>query len=248
MRIGRFLYKNKVIEGIIEDNLVKSEGEYFEINSLKFLPPCEPRNIFGLVLNYADHADELGLKTSEEPIVFMKPTSSIVAHMESIIYPRGVNFLHYEGELAIVIGKDCRKVKANEVANYILGYTIANDVTARDFITSTFRPPIKAKGFDSFCPVGPWIVTLDEIGVNPKLDIETKVNGEIKQKSNTSLMIHTIPKIIEFLSSFTTLKRGDLILTGTPKGIHPLKPGDVVEITIEKIGTLKNFVVEEESI
>jgi len=138
MRIGRFLYKNKVIEGIIEDNLVKSEGEYFEINSLKFLPPCEPRNIFGLVLNYADHADELGLKTSEEPIVFMKPTSSIVAHMESIIYPRGVNFLHYEGELAIVIGKDCRKVKANEVANYILGYTIANDVTARIFYNINF--------------------------------------------------------------------------------------------------------------
>lgn len=248
MKIGRFLYRNKIIEGIIEGNNVKSNLGDFDINNLKFLPPCEPRNIFGLVLNYSEHADELGLKTSEEPILFMKPTSTIIAHLESIVYPKGVKFLHYEGELAVVIGKDCRKVKASEAKDYILGYTIANDVTARDFITSTFRPPVKAKGFDSFCPLGPWITTIDEIGENPELEIETRVNGDIKQKSNTKFMIHSIGKIIEFISGFTTLKKGDLILTGTPKGISPLKPGDMVEVYIEKIGTLKNEVVKEESI
>jgi 5-oxopent-3-ene-1,2,5-tricarboxylate decarboxylase/2-hydroxyhepta-2,4-diene-1,7-dioate isomerase len=245
MRIGRFLLDGKVIEGVIKNDYVLYKGKEINLGSLVFLPPCNPSKIIGIVLNYAEHAEELGMKTTEEPVIFIKPNNSLTAHLQDIVYPKNVKYLHYEGELAVVIGKKCRKVKSNEAINYILGYTIANDVTARDFITNFFRPPVKAKGFDTFCPIGPWIVTTDEIGVNPELEIETKVNGEIKQKSNTKMLIHKIPEIIEYLSDFMTLNEGDVILTGTPKGISPLKIGDIVEISVQDIGILKNKVVEE---
>jgi 5-oxopent-3-ene-1,2,5-tricarboxylate decarboxylase/2-hydroxyhepta-2,4-diene-1,7-dioate isomerase len=245
MKIARLKVGEKIYSGILEgDYLITNEGA-IKIKNAKWLPPCEPSKIIALALNFKEHADELGLSISDEPIIFLKPPNTLIGHLENIIYPKGAKFVHSEGELAVVIGSKCKNVSEKNALEYVLGYTIANDVTARDYITSTFRPPIKAKGFDTFLPLGPYIVTRDEIGDEIKLEIITKVNGEIKQKGNTSSFIHSIPKIISFLSSFMTLYPGDLILTGTPKGIHPLKPGDLIEISIEKIGVLINKIIEE---
>ncbi len=246
MKIARLSSGNEVHEGHIEGDYLITEKGKLKIKDLKWLPPCKPTKIIALALNYKDHAEEMNLSIGEEPIIFLKPTSSLIGHLDDIIYPKGAKFVHYEGELAVVIGSRCRKVSERNALDYVLGYTIANDVTARDFITNTFRPPVKAKGFDTFCPVGPYIVTKEEVGEELKLDIITKVNGEVKQRSNTSLMIHPVSKVISYLSEFMTLYPGDLILMGTPKGISPIKPGDVIEITIEKIGSLINKVVEEE--
>ncbi len=246
MKIARLSLGNEVYEGHIEGDYLITEKGKLEIKDLKWLPPCKPTKIIALALNYRDHAEEMNLSVGEEPIIFLKPTSSLIGHLDDIIYPKGAKFVHYEGELAVVIGSKCRKVSERNALDYVLGYTIANDVTARDFVTNVFRPPVKAKGFDTFCPVGPYIVTKEELEEELNLNIITKVNGEIKQRSNTSLMIHPVPKVISYLSEFMTLYPGDLILMGTPKGISPIKPGDVIEITIEKIGSLINRVVEED--
>lgn len=246
MKIARFVFRGREVNGKFENGLLMDEdGREYNPEEVRWLPPVEPRNIICLALNYGSHAKEMNLQTTEEPVLFMKPVSSIIAHKELILKPKNVKFMHYEGELAVVIGRKCKNVKAKDAFDYVLGYTIANDVTARDFITNMFRPPIKAKGFDTFCPVGPVIVTQDEIGDVNNLKITTRVNKEVKQDSNTSMMIHKVDKVIEFISSFMTLTKGDLILTGTPEGISPLRINDVVEITIDKIGTLENKVIEE---
>jgi 5-oxopent-3-ene-1,2,5-tricarboxylate decarboxylase/2-hydroxyhepta-2,4-diene-1,7-dioate isomerase len=245
MKIARLKIDDKIYSGFIKEKYLITKEGAIKIENAKWLPPCEPSKIIGLALNFKEHAEELGLSITEDPIIFLKPNNTLVGHLENIIYPKGAKFVHYEGELAVVIGSRCRNVKESEAMNYVLGYTIANDVTARDFITSFFRPPIKAKGFDTFLPLGPFIVTRDEIGEETEFEIITKVNGELKQKGNTRSFIHPIPKVIAFLSSFMTLYPGDVILMGTPRGISPLKPNDLIEITIDKIGTLTNKIVEE---
>jgi 5-carboxy-2-oxohept-3-enedioate decarboxylase HpaG2 subunit (EC 4.1.1.68) len=248
MKIARLKIGEKIYSGFLEgDYLITNEGAV-KVKHAKWLPPCEPTKIIGLALNFREHAEELGLNVTEEPIIFLKPSNTLIGHLDNIIYPNGAKFVHYEGELAVVIGSKCRNVKENEALEYVLGYTIANDVTARDYITNIFRPPIKAKGFDTFLPLGPYIVTKDEIGNEINLELITKVNGEIKQRGNTASFIHSIPKIISFLSSFMTLYPGDVILTGTPKGISPLKPNDTIEISIEKIGVLINKIVKENGV
>jgi 5-oxopent-3-ene-1,2,5-tricarboxylate decarboxylase / 2-hydroxyhepta-2,4-diene-1,7-dioate isomerase len=210
-----------------------------------FLPPVCPTKMIGLVLNYADHANELGLATQEDPVLFIKPNNTLIGHQGSIVYPTGAKYVHYEGELAVIISKQARNVKAGESSSFIKGYTVANEVTVRDYITNTFRPPVKAKGFDTFCPLGPYYVTQDEIPDASNLSLMTTVNGEIRQDGNTRNLIHPIPKLLEFITSFMTLEENDVILTGTPKGISPVAPGDRIDITIEKIGTLSNDVVAE---
>lgn len=240
MKTGRIMVDGNVMkveegaDGIVE----RKEGNY------TWLPPIEPTKIIGLALNYREHAEELKLDTASQPVIFLKPNSSLTGHMTDIIYPKGATFVHYEGELAVVIGKKCRYASASNALDYVAGYTIANDVTARDFITNTFRPPVKAKGFDTFCPIGPWLVDLNDIG-DAVLRIRTLVNGNVKQDSRTDMMIYSVQEIIQYLSEFMTLYPGDVILTGTPKGIEPLKPGDRVDVEIERIGTLTNFVRQE---
>ena len=153
--------------------------------------------------------------------------------------------MHYEAELVVVIGRECRRIKASNANDYIKGYTIGNDVTVRDFITNTFRPPIKAKGFDTFLPLGPCVVTSNELRDISNLNLRTKVNGELRQQGNTKNLMHSVPELIEYISEFMTLDEDDLIMTGTPKGISPIKPGDKVEISIDNIGKLRNMVVTE---
>lgn len=245
MRLARFIHSGNYLEGREENGqLIDPSGKSYSPKDVVWLPPSIPTKIVGLVLNYSDHADELGLSSSEDPVIFLKPPSSLIGNLDGIVYPEGAKYVHYEGELCAIIGKWARNVPADQAMEYVLGFTIANDVTARDFITNTFRPPVKAKGFDTFCPVGPFLVT-PETGDGSNLKIKTLVNGEVRQNGTTSDMIHPIPKIIEFLSSFMSLLPGDMILTGTPKGISPINPGDRVEIEIETLGKLVNAVVAE---
>ena len=201
-----------------------------------------PTKIICVGLNYIDHAKELNMEIPEYPIIFLKPTSAIIYNEDYIIKPKISKRVDYEVELAIVIGKKCRNVKKDEADDYIMGYTILNDVTARD-LQQKDGQWTRAKSFDTFCPIGPRIVK----DIDPmNLDIECRVNGEIKHKSNTKNMIFDVYELVEFVSSIMTLYPGDIISTGTPPGVGELKAGDVVECEIEGIGILRNYVRDEE--
>jgi len=246
VRYARFVSDGTEIVGTENDGMLYApDGREYNTQSVSWLAPVNPSKIIGLVLNYSDHANELGLQTSEDPVLFFKPPSSLVGNLGKIVYPSGVKYMHYEGELAVVIGKTARHVRQPDAFSFVKGYTIANEVTVRDFVTNTFRPPVKAKGFDTFCPLGPYLVTPDEITEVNKLNIKTTVNGQLKQQGNTKDLIHSIPRIIEFITDFMTLEPDDVILTGTPKGISPIVPGDQVTITIDSLGSLTNNVISD---
>ncbi len=201
----------------------------------------KPTKIVCVGLNYIDHAKELNMKIPEEPIIFLKPTSSIIYPEDSIILPKVSKRVDYEVELAVVIKEKCKNISKNEAKDIILGYTILNDVTARD-LQQKDGQWTRAKSFDTFCPIGPIVKPLN----NPNnLKIECIVNGKIKQSSNTKNMIFDVYELIEFISSIMTLYPNDIIATGTPPGVGPLKDGDVVECYIENIGYLKNYVKKE---
>jgi 5-oxopent-3-ene-1,2,5-tricarboxylate decarboxylase/2-hydroxyhepta-2,4-diene-1,7-dioate isomerase len=210
-----------------------------------WLPPIVPTKVIGLALNYAEHAAELGIQPPEEIPLFFKPPSALVGHRAPVIYPSGVRYLHYEVELAVVIGSPCHNVRAADAYGVIRGYTIANDVTARDFIGNFYRPPVRAKGYDTFAPVGPWVVE-GEIEDPHALTLRTYVNGALRQEGTTARLLHRIPELVAFISSIMTLEPDDLILTGTPRGIAPVHPGDVMRLEIEGIGALENPVIAEE--
>jgi len=221
----------------------------------KLLPPVLPPNILGIGLNYKRHGDETGIKTPDMPVMFMKATGSIIGPDDPIILPRvGPDQVDYEAELAVVIRKKAKNVSADDAMDYILGYTCANDISARDWqIRKQKSQWVRAKSFDTFCPLGPCLVTTDEIPEPHRLSIQSEINGRILQDSNTSDMIFDVPTIVSDLSQSTTLFPGTVILTGTPHGvgftrIPPvyLKAGDVVSIQIENIGKLTNPVVLEE--
>ena len=249
MKLARFLYSDKRIEGREENGeLLDSGGKVYSFEDITWLPPANPSKIIGFVLNYRDHANELGLNVTEDPVIFLKPPSSLIGNREEIVYPEGTKYMHYEGELCVIMGSKAHKVAANRALEYVKGFTIADDVTVRDYITNTFRPPVKAKGFDSFCPVGPYTVTPDQAGDIFNLKIRTLVNGQLRQEGTTADLVHSVPEMIEYLSSFMTLLPEDMILTGTPKGISPIHPGDKVEIEIENLGRLENTVVAEKGV
>ncbi|MGB9779507.1 MAG: fumarylacetoacetate hydrolase family protein [Caldanaerobacter sp.] len=228
--------------GILENGkvILLKEGETFlyRLNEIKLLPPCIPSKAICVGLNYKDHIEEMGDKIPEEPTLFIKPSTAVIGPDDYIILPEMSRRVDYEGELAVVIGRKAKNVSIEEAKNYILGYTIANDVTARD-LQAKDGQWTRAKSFDTFLPIGPWIVTdLDPTSLN----ITTYVNGEVKQKSNTKYLIFDVFKLVSFISHIMTLNPGDVILTGTPSGVGPLKAGDVVTIEIEGIGKLTNRV------
>ena len=215
----------------------------------KILPPVAVTNILCIGLNYRRHAAESNMAVPERPILFLKPTSTVIAHGENIIHP-DTEQLDYECELAIVIGKAAKNVSEEDALNYVSGYTCANDVSARDWQLKLDKQWARGKSFDTFCPLGPVLVTTDEIVDPDALQIQTRVNGVTLQNSNTADLIFSTRQIISYLSKDMTLLPGTVILTGTPEGVAMgrtpspwLKPGDVVEIEIEGIGTLKNQVV-----
>jgi len=208
------------------------------------LPPVVPSKVIGFALTYADHAQELGVPAPEQLAVFLKPLSSLIGHRTPVIYPPGVTYMHYEVELAVVIGRRCRRVREADVPDVVRGYTIANDVTARDFIANFYRPPVKAKGWDTFGPLGPYLVE-EEIADPHHLELRAYVNGELRQRGTTADLAYSIPELIVFLSEFMTLESGDVILTGTPKGISPVGPGDTMRVEVEGLGALENPVVAD---
>jgi len=223
------------------------------LSEVSLLQPIDDRpKIICVGLNYRDHAEEQGAKVPEEPLIFMKPYTAIIGPNQPIIYPEITEKLDYEAELAVIIGKRCKKVTAEEAPRYILGYTCFNDVSARD-IQYRDGQWFRGKSFDTFAPIGPWIVTGDEIGDPHKLRIMSRVNGEVRQNSNTANLIFDVYYLVSFISRVMTLEAGDIIATGTPAGVgifykpHPrlLKAGDLVEIEIEKIGVLANTVSRE---
>jgi 2-keto-4-pentenoate hydratase/2-oxohepta-3-ene-1,7-dioic acid hydratase in catechol pathway len=211
--------------------------------SATLLPPVRPSKIVCVGRNYLDHAKELGNRPPAEPLIFLKPPSAIVAPQEKIVLPRISKEVHFEGELAAVIKSRCSKLRdEQDVRPFILGYTCANEVTARD-LQKQDHQWTRAKGFDTFCPLGPLIS--DELDPWKGVRVQTRVNGKMRQDGNTGDFIFPLDLVIRYISRVMTLLAGDLILTGTPAGVGPLSAGDVVEVSIQGIGTLKNAVVDE---
>jgi 5-oxopent-3-ene-1,2,5-tricarboxylate decarboxylase/2-hydroxyhepta-2,4-diene-1,7-dioate isomerase len=247
MKFARFAVAGRIHEGTLRNDgrLVTSNGAEYSPDDVTWLPPVVPSKAIGLALNFADHAEELQMKSPEDPALFFKPPSSLVGHRAPVVYPAGVEYLHYEVELVVVIGERCRRVKAEHAQRAIRGYTIGNDVTVRDFVKNFYRPPVRAKGYDTFGPLGPYVVTADELPNPNNLGMRAFVNGELRQQGNTSQFIRSIPELVEFISMIMTLEPGDLIWTGTPKGISHVYPGDVMRLEIDGIGALENPVVAE---
>jgi 2-keto-4-pentenoate hydratase/2-oxohepta-3-ene-1,7-dioic acid hydratase in catechol pathway len=229
-----------VVEGDPLYTPLRPTGEHLPLSEVKLLTPVIPRSkVVGIGRNYADHAAELGNEVPAEPLIFLKPNTSVCSPGDPIRYPRQSTEVHFEGELAAVIGRPCWDLPAARAAEAIFGYTVANDVTARD-LQRADPQWTRAKGFDSFCPLGPWIVT--DLDVSD-LAITTELNGELKQAARTAAMVHKVPDLIAYISSVMTLLPGDVILTGTPAGVGPMKPGDEVSVSVEGIGTLTNPVI-----
>jgi 2-keto-4-pentenoate hydratase/2-oxohepta-3-ene-1,7-dioic acid hydratase in catechol pathway len=233
----------------VRRGMTPSRGsEHFPISATKFEAPVRPGKIVAIGRNYADHAAETGSKLPEKPLVFAKFSSSIIGPNEPILWSTEITEqVDWEGELAVVIGKRARNVAEADALNYVYGYTIANDVSARDLQLTKDEQWTRGKSLDTFCPLGPWIVTREEIPDPSNLNIRTTVNGEVVQDSNTQYMVFKVPQLISYLSRSFTLEPGDLILTGTPSGVGlGMKPprflndGDTVTITIEGIGELTN--------
>lgn len=222
---------------------VNYTGERHDLADVRLLAPVIPRSkVIAVGKNYADHAAEMGSEVpTGAPLVFLKPNTSVIGPNDPIVRPAGVEDLHYEGELAIIINRFCKEVPADRVHEVIFGYTIANDVTARDWQASDGQWT-RAKGADTFCPIGPWINTHLSIEEASKLSIETRLGDEVRQSGNTSQMVRGIAELVEFISSFTTLLPGDVILTGTPAGVGAMADGDVVHVEIDGLGTLSNPV------
>ncbi|MDQ6898701.1 MAG: fumarylacetoacetate hydrolase family protein [Candidatus Dormibacteraeota bacterium] len=221
------------------------DGIEHQEQDLQFLLPVEPTKVIALALNYSDHARELALKEPQEPAVFFKSPNTWVPHRAPVVYPEGGKFVHYEVELAAAIGRRCRRAKAEQALDYIGGYTIANDLVIRDFVIDLFRPPLRGKCWDTFCPIGPYLVQ-DEVQDPHNLSLRAFVNGELRQQGSTRDMIRKIPEMIEFVSHFMTLEPGDLILTGTPKGVSHVHPGDRMRLEVEGLGALENHIVTEQ--
>ncbi|MGE2814227.1 fumarylacetoacetate hydrolase family protein [Mycobacterium heidelbergense] len=219
-------------------------GRSWPLADIRLLAPMLAGKVVCVGKNYADHIAEMGGRTGPvpaDPVIFLKPNTAIVGPNVPIRLPANASPVHFEGELAAVIGRPCKDVPAAQAAANILGYTIANDVSARDQQQADGQWT-RAKGHDTFCPVGPWIVT----DVDPAdLELRTEVNGDVKQHSRTSSMIHDVGDIVEWISAVMTLLPGDLILTGTPAGVGPIENGDIVSISIEGIGSLTNPVVRK---
>ena len=217
--------------------------EQHRLADVRLLAPVIPRSkVVGIGRNYAAHAAEMGSELPSEPLMFLKPNTTVVGPGDPVFYPRQSNEVHYEGELAVVIGRICRDVAADRVGDVIYGYTIGNDVTARDLQRGDVQFT-RGKGFDSFCPLGPWIET--ELDISD-LRVQTHLNGDLMQDGTTKDLIFDVPTLVAHVSSVMTLLPGDVILTGTPEGVGPMKPGDEVDVTISGIGTLTNKVVSRD--
>ena len=256
MRIVRFSDGSQPKYGLLKDDStrifvlrgdplfseVQVSGEVFELDEVRLLSPVIPRSkVVGVGRNYQDHIFEMGHDTPVEPILFIKPNTSVIGPDDPIVLPSWAHDVEFEGELAVVIKTLAKDVKPDEVDDIVFGYTIANDVTARDK-QELDGQWTRAKGFDTSCPIGPWITVDPDLDVD-NLQITTKVGDKVHKFESTSAMITPVRELVSFVSEVFTLLPGDVILTGTPAGVGPLHPGDRVDVTIEGLGTLSNPVI-----
>jgi 5-oxopent-3-ene-1,2,5-tricarboxylate decarboxylase/2-hydroxyhepta-2,4-diene-1,7-dioate isomerase len=247
MKSARVVYQGVTHAAVeLDGQLQLDDGTRVAPEAVRWLPPLaptpQPRTILALGLNYADHAKELAFKAPEEPLVFLKGENALTGHRQTTRRPPGVQFMHYECELTIVIGKAARKVKRDDAYDFIAGYTVANDYAIRDYLENWYRPNLRVKNRDRTTPLGPWLVDAADIPDPMALALETTVNGKTTQSGSTRDMIFDVPFLVEYFSSFMTLRPGDLILTGTPDGVVDCRPGDVVVTEIERVGALINTI------
>jgi len=254
MKICRYEYDNEIAFGVIKDQIISplynfqtfsdsiitaNHGQVIKSADVKFLSPVSPSKIICVGRNYAEHAKELGNEVPQEPLLFLKAPSSIITDGKDILIPEQSNQVEHEGELAVIISRDCKNLSENDnFSEFVFGYACLNDVTARDLQRRDVQFT-RAKSFDTFCPISSFIETeLDAADIK----ITTKVNGVIRQEGRTSQMVFPIPFLIRYISNQMTLKAGDVIATGTPSGVSKLNSGDICEVEIEGIGTLQNPV------
>jgi 5-oxopent-3-ene-1,2,5-tricarboxylate decarboxylase/2-hydroxyhepta-2,4-diene-1,7-dioate isomerase len=241
-------YRGAVRDAVVDTDareLLFTDGQRAGFEQAVWLPPVEAGTIFGLGLNYADHARELEFSTPEKPLVFLKGPNALIGHNGETPCPSDARQMHFECELAVVIGRRGRGVRREQAYDYVRGYTIANDYAIREYLENYYRPNLRVKNRDFCTPLGPWVVDATDISDPMGLGLRSFVNGEIVQEGNTRDMIFAIPELIEYLSGFMTLHPGDLILTGTPHGVRYVQPGDEVLIEIDEIGRLVNTIIKE---
>ncbi|WP_051670537.1 fumarylacetoacetate hydrolase family protein [Bryobacter aggregatus] len=236
--------------GLLEGDQVIETGQLFGTqcaeehrrSAVRLLPPVLPSKIICVGRNYVDHAKELGNDVPTEPLIFLKPQSSLITNGDSIVYPPQSSRVDFEGEIGLVISKRGRNIKPEDAWEHVFGYTCVNDITARD-LQKKDGQWTRGKGFDTFCSVGPWMVSKEDFDLT-KTTLRTKLNGELKQEGTASQMIFDVGAILAFVSSFLTLEPGDLIATGTPAGVGPMQPGDQVTVEVEGLGSLTNTVIK----
>lgn len=247
MKRARIAYAGAIHDAVEAGGFIKLEdGRVITENDGVWLPPVRPRTVFALGLNYADHAKELTFNAPKEPLIFLKGPNTFVGHRGETRRPADVTNMHYECELAVVLGREARQVRSKDAYDYIAGYTVANDYAIRDYLENYYRPNLRVKNRDACTPIGPWLVDADDIGDPMNLTLRTYVNGKLTQEGTTKDMIFSIPFLIEYLSSFMTLNAGDMILTGTPKGAVNTVVGDEVITEIENVGRLINTIVGDD--
>ncbi len=258
MRAGRVAYGGAIHAATpTRDGRVRlADGRVLDESAVMFLPPFEVRTIFALALNFADHAAELTAKSSSdqagflqaqraEPVVFLKAANTLVGHNGLTRRPADANFMHYECELAVVIGTQGAKIRREKALDHIAGYTVANDYAIRNFLEPYYRPNLRVKSRDACTALGPWLVPRDVVPDPMSLQLTTHVNGKLVQEGNTRDMIHDVAALIEYLSAILTLAPGDVILTGTPKGSVDVQVGDEVVCEVENVGRLSNRIVAD---
>jgi 2-keto-4-pentenoate hydratase/2-oxohepta-3-ene-1,7-dioic acid hydratase in catechol pathway len=250
MKLARYVCGKRECYGVLErDVLHELEGTPFagierngrtcRLEDVELMAPVSPQKIVAVGLNYRDHAAEFGLELPEDPVLFMKPPSSLLAHGGAIVYPEMSRRVDYEAELVLVCGRECRNISPEQAPSYVLGYTCGNDVTARD-LQAKDGQWTRAKSFDTFCPLGPFIDT----DIDPAdLAIELRLNGEVRQSSSTAKMAFSPAELLSFVSRIMTVLPGDVIMTGTPSGVGEMFPGDTVEVVITGLDVLRNTVV-----
>lgn len=246
MRHARIRHHGQIVNVTVDDQLSVTlpDGSKLDEYDVEWLPPAQG-TIFALGLNYADHASELEFKAPEEPLVFLKGPNSLTGHRQVSVRPAQVEYMHYEAELVAVIGKTARNVSRVQAMDYVAGYTLCNDYAIRDYLENYYRPNLRVKSRDTLTPIGPYIVDRDDVADPHNLTLSTYVNGELRQRGTTADMIFDIPYLIEYLSEFMTLQPGDMIATGTPKGLADVQPGDEIVVEIEGIGRLVNHIISE---
>lgn len=246
MKHARIQYQGSTFHVTVDPqgNICLPDGRNVSSEHVIWLPPATG-TLFALGLNYADHAAELDFSPPKEPLIFIKAPHSFTGHRQVSVRPDNIEYMHYEAELVVVIGKTARYLSTAHAMDYVAGYTLCNDYAVRDYLENYYRPNLRVKSRDTLTPIGPWIVDKADIPNPHNLVIRTWVNGELCQRGNTADLIFDIPFLMAYLSEFITLQPGDMIATGTPKGLSNVVPGDEVVVEVDGIGCLLNRVISQ---